>query len=33
VASSAERAVAESIAADVPGVQDVDSRLVIERLL
>lgn len=31
VTSSAERKVAESLAADVPGVTDIDSRLIIER--
>ncbi|NBC46701.1 MAG: BON domain-containing protein [Gammaproteobacteria bacterium] len=31
VTSSAERKVAEALAADVPGVQEVDSRLIIER--
>jgi osmotically-inducible protein OsmY len=33
VTSSAERRVAEKIAADLSGVEEVDSRLVIERLL
>jgi osmotically-inducible protein OsmY len=33
VTSSAERNVAETIAGDVPGVREVDSRLIIERLL
>lgn len=33
VTSSAERSVAETIAGDVPGVREVDSRLIIERLL
>ncbi len=33
VTSSAERSVAETIAGNVPGVREVDSRLLIERLL
>ncbi len=33
VTSSAERSVAETIAGDMPGVREIDSRLIIERLL
>ncbi|WP_201243856.1 BON domain-containing protein [Halochromatium salexigens] len=33
VTSSAERSVAETIAGNIPGVREVDSRLIIERLL
>ena len=33
VTSSAERSIAERIAGDIPGVREVDSRLIIERLL
>lgn len=33
VTSAAERSVAETIAGDIPGVREVDSRLIIERLL
>lgn len=33
VTSAAERSVAEGIAGDIPGVREVDSRLIIERLL
>ncbi|MFP4077474.1 MAG: BON domain-containing protein [Halochromatium sp.] len=33
VSSSAERSVAETIAGDMPGAREVDSRLIIERLL
>ncbi|MEA3640755.1 MAG: BON domain-containing protein [Lamprobacter sp.] len=33
VTSAAERSVAETIASEIPGVREVDSRLIIERLL